>query len=503
MKVVSSEQMARIESLAETDGASEFDYMEEAGSGIALVVHDYLENNNLAKNVTLICGRGNNAGDAYVAGIHLLHLDCEVSAFQLNPIDSCTELCQENYHRFLQEGGRVMQINHVEELFLHTQGVIIDGIFGTGFHGEVREPVLSIIKALNKSGLPIIAVDIPSGLNGSTGEVLQEAIHAEETAFLGLPKTGFFLRQGWDCVGTLRYVDFGLPQPYIEKAKSDFEMISSAIVAPLLPRLKNSRHKYQAGYVIALAGSKEMPGAAILSCTAALRSGAGIVRLLHSQESEQALISSPPEIIRAIYDSNNIPLMAETINKASSVFIGPGLGRSKEVSGLLSELLPLIRIPCVLDADALYFLAAKKSVSLPEKTILTPHRGEMDRLLGIHEKTPLTLEYLQECQKYADSLNVTLILKGGPTFIFQKDRQIAVNSRGSPGMATAGCGDVLTGLIAGFLAQGLSCEAASKAGVYIHAIAGECAASEYTPYCMIASDVLYRFPEGFMLYERP
>lgn len=501
MKAISSQQMSQLESLAYRDGSSEMDFMEEAGSGIALVIHDYIENHNLVKNVTLVCGKGNNGGDAYVAGVHLLHLDCDVLAFQLVPIDDCSVLCRENYHRFIQEGGRVLQINNASELSLPTQGIIVDGIFGTGFQGAAREPYASIIKRLNESHLPIIAVDIPSGLDGTTGEVFGEAIVAAETAFLGLPKTGFFLNKGWNCVGSLRYVDFGLPRVYIDQVDSEMFMLESEGVRPYLPKIENNRHKYQAGYVVGLAGSPSMPGAAILSATAALRGGAGIVRLLHPKGMEVQLAGSLPELIKSAYDLNDISFLAENMNKASATFIGPGLGRDPDTFKMLAQLLPLLTKPCVIDADALNMLA-HMDVSLPPDVILTPHRGEMDRLLHISDNPAVTIDYLQRCRSFAKQKAATLVLKGGPSFIFHDDAAIAVNPRGDPGMATAGSGDVLTGLLAALLAQGLSPQHAAHLGVYIHAVAGEFAAGEYTSYCLIASDIMYRFPEGFLLYER-
>src|ERR1700722_14144918 len=230
MKVVSSKQMAHIESLAYRDGASASDFMEEAGSGAALIVQEYIERHQLDHRALLLCGKGNNGGDAYVAGIHLLHLDYEVFAIQLAPIDVCSELCRENYHRFLVEGGHAIEFGTIEDLIFPKNGVIIDGIFGTGFHGPVTEPLASVIRAANESKLPIIALDTPSGLNGETGEVEGEAIIAAETAFLGLPKTGFFLLNGWNHVGKLRYVDFGLAAEYIEESEADLIMLSNEII---------------------------------------------------------------------------------------------------------------------------------------------------------------------------------------------------------------------------------------------------------------------------------
>ena len=184
MKVVSPKQMVFIESQAYRDGASESDFMEEAGSGVALMANDYVEKNNLEKQVFLLCGKGNNGGDAYVAGIHLLHLEYQVTALHIIPIENCSALCQANFHRFLDEGGRVINYDSTETISFPTNGIILDGIFGTGFRGTVDEPFASIIQAANQSKSLLSAIDIPSGLNGESGEGAERAICAAELHFL-------------------------------------------------------------------------------------------------------------------------------------------------------------------------------------------------------------------------------------------------------------------------------------------------------------------------------
>ncbi len=506
MKIVTSPQMKYLETLAFKEGFSEIDFMEEAGSGIALVIHDFIEIHNLEHTVQLVCGKGNNAGDAYVAGIHLLHLDYDVVAYQLVPIDDCSQLCQASYKRFIDEGGRVLRIDFPDKLYFPQKGVLVDGILGTGFSGDISEPFGIVINKMNASELPIIAIDIPSGLDGTTGEGQKDgkSISATETAFLGLPKLGFFLNNGWDSVGKLRYVNFGLPENYIEESETDYIMLAKEDVAPLLPKIKHTRNKYEAGHVVALAGSPGMPGAALLSSSAALHSGAGIVHLLYPKGMEVELTSSIPELIKIPYDPADIQKIESIMNKASAVFIGPGLGRDPATFAILRQLLPDLKVPCVFDADALNFLASSEGwdIPFPIHSVLTPHQGEMNRLLKLDShKTLITKDYLQSCLAFAMSRQVTLVLKGGPTFIFNPEGPIYVSPRGDPGMATAGSGDVLTGLIAGLLAQKLSTKHAAILGCYIHGTAGEYAAAELTSYCMTASDILYRFPEGFLLEE--
>lgn len=495
MKVVSAQQMSQMESNAYRNGASESDFMEEAGSGVALVVHDYAELHNLDKHVILLCGKGNNAGDAYVAGLHLLHLEYHVIAYHCFPISDSSNLCRENYFRFIQEGGIVKEISSFDEIFYPYSGVIVDGLFGTGFHGEVKEPVASIIQSANHSNLPIIAVDIPSGLDGETGDASSSCIVATQTAFLGLPKMGFFLKEGWNHVGQLIYVDFGLPKEYIEESESELTMLSPDMMKSLLPKIVRNRHKYQAGYVVGLSGSKLLPGASMLSSLAALSSGAGIVRLLYPEEMESQLVSSALELIKTPYRYDDTDMIVETMNNASAAFIGPGIGVTAHTKQLLKEIIPRLTVPCVIDADALTILSELK-IALPEKTVLTPHTGELKRLLNI-DRMELDMKFLKRCQHYAEENNVTLILKGGPTFIFHPNETIQVNPRGDPGMATAGSGDVLTGMLASLLAQGLTPQHAASLGVFLHGISGEFAADELTSYCMLASDIINYLPEAY------
>lgn len=502
MKVVSSQQMKHIEALAYRDGASEDDFMEEAGSGVALVAHDYAERHGIDRHIVLACGKGNNAGDAYVAGIHLLHLEYDVIAFQFYPLSECSALCRQKHNQFLADGGHIVEINDPEEMALPQHGLIIDGIFGTGFHGIVDEPLAGMMHVLNESNLPIIAVDIPSGLNGENGVALGEVIRATETAFLGLPKTGFFLKSGWNYVGKLRYIDYGLGQQYIDESESDLIMLTTEMLKPFLPKPVRNRNKYQAGYVVGIAGSPELPGAAVLSGISALQGGAGIVRLLHQKGMELAYVAAPAELIKSAYEVDDAEAVVDQMNKASANFIGPGMGRSQEAMRLLQKVLPRLQKPCVMDADALTLWAqSNEPIQLPAHTIMTPHLGEMKRLLRRDEDLVIDMETLAICQAFVDQHQVTLVLKGGPSFVLHPNEPIMVSPSGDPGMATAGSGDVLTGLLAALLAQGVAPHHAAALGVYLHGVAGEYAADDLTSFCMTATDILYRFPDAFRLLE--
>lgn len=492
MKIVKPQEMARIEKIAYQDGYSENIFMENAGKGVAELIRKQYHQKK--RKVILLCGKGNNAGDALVAGHELLQDGFQVTALQLFPLQECSELCQFQYNRFLQSGGKIIfsdEIWNINQEYLQSCDVIIDGIFGTGFKGKVEGIAAHLIELVNKARHPIIAIDIPSGLNGETGHASEITIIADDTVYLGLPKQGFYLRDGWNYVGKLHHVDFGLPDTAIKQAKAEFELLTIKEIQSLIPRIQRNRQKYQAGYVVGFAGSENMPGAALLSSLSALRGGAGIVRLLHHKNTTQALFNSPYELIKT--PVSNAEEALEFLNKAGAVFIGPGLGRDEKVHQILANILPHIQKPTVIDADALYILSQDPSIKLPVHSILTPHHGEMSKLLNVPTPNSLNDDFIKRVHDYAIEHNVTLILKGGPTFIFHSGNPIYVNPTGDPGMATAGSGDVLTGLLGALLAQGNSTLHAAQIGVFLHGLAGEFAALERTSRSMIASEIISHF----------
>lgn len=491
MKVVNAQIMAVMESQAYSQGSSPQEFMEEAGKGIARAANRYIEEHKIEDRVLLLCGKGNNGGDAFVTGCHLINQGYHVTAIQLENSESCTPLCRLNALRFLNAGGQIFKEYKSP---LKEYDVIIDGLFGTGFHGKVEEPYASLIQAANKSGIPILSVDIPSGLDGTTGEVQGPVIKATKTCFLGLPKSGFFLRDGWENVGELEWISFGLPESFIEHAEAIFELLT--VEEMTLPSIHRTWHKYQRGYVMGLAGSPGMPGAALLASLAALRGGSGMVRLLHANGMQAELAAAPYELIRIPYSYNDTASVIENLNKATATFVGPGLGRTLEVAAFLKSVMPALQKPCVIDADALT-LFAENPYTLPKQAILTPHVGEMERLLPSLAPFSYTLESLKRCQKYAEEKGVTLVLKGPITFIFHPGKSITVNTISDPGMATAGSGDVLTGLIASLLSQGLECYEAATLGVFLHGLAGHLAAQNKTSYNIIASDLIAQFPAAY------
>jgi hydroxyethylthiazole kinase-like uncharacterized protein yjeF len=485
-KVISSEEMARKEKEAVSSGLDSEKFMETAGEGIACFVEKFLLEHKKTLVVTLLAGKGNNGGDAYVAGVYLLKKGVKVAACAIYPQQEESPLCKKQRERFLQEGGVFSSFDQVKE------GVIIDGLVGTGFRGEAKDVLAEAIIWANQSGLPIFAVDIPSGLCGNTGKVGTVAIQAKATIYLELPKIGFFLEQGWDHVGSLVKVRFGLPSLYIEEMHPNAFLVEG-VSSSLLPAFERTRNKYEAGYVLVLAGSPNMIGAGILASHAALKSGAGIVRWFYPEEVD-ALLESIPEVIKVPLGRSFSPFVAEQ-KRATAILVGPGMGRSAAAYKKMRRAFEESSTPVVIDADALFFLAKHPSFTIPKNAILTPHRGEMQRLLDSHG---FFGDLLTACQQYVDKKNTAVLLKGAPNFLFIPNQTPHILPFGNPGMAKAGSGDVLSGILAAFLAQRLSLKDAAILACYLHGLSGDLVVKDKSPFCLLASDLISYLPKAFI-----
>jgi NAD(P)H-hydrate epimerase len=481
--VVTVEEMARLEKLAYDAGIKEIAFMEQAGRGVAQAVIHYVQVYKLKKVVVLLLGKGNKAGDGFTAALELLKEGFQVAAYALYPQEEWSPLCQE-------QGKKFGAAASAKELHFQGASVIIDALLGTGFHGKAEGEMAACIEAANRSGLPIFSIDLPSGLNGSTGEAQSVAIRATQTVAVGLPKVGLFIQDGWNMAGKVALVDFGLSA----KARASYYLLDDGQIPKALPAIKRTRHKYEAGYLLAVAGSPGMSGAALLACFAALRTGAGIVRLFHPEGME--LDGAPLELLKEEWDLENNAQIVQESKRAKALLIGPGMGRSKKSHQAVVHLLQTLSLPCVVDADALFVLAEDPAMRLPPHTVLTPHKQEMARLLG---SLPLTHE---ACQRYAEEKEVTLVLKGAPTFIFHPQEKPLIIPQGDPGMATAGMGDVLTGMIGSFLAQGCDARTAACLGAACHGLAGELVAAHKGSQGMIATDLIQELPCLFQFLRK-
>ncbi|MFK7826916.1 MAG: NAD(P)H-hydrate dehydratase [Oligoflexales bacterium] len=485
-------------------------FMERVGRAIAIHIDQYCKQNDGFVNSTVyvLAGKGNNAGDGYCAAQCLLVMGYRVIVWEVPGQQSLSPLCSQKKDNFLINGGRVELYNGQKELVESEPCILIDALFGTGFSGVLQGLYRDLVIAANSSGIPIFSIDIPSGINGNTGytgtdqDSEQVCIHAARTYYLGFPKMGYFLGKAWNHVGVLQEILFGLSESAQMHAKASAFLLEAKWVKNQLPPIERQRHKYQAGLLHVWAGSKGMEGAAALVCRSALRTGCGLVKLAINQKDYQGFSILDLEVVRmllepgqGVFSRSNIGFLSEHFNQGDACVIGPGISLDIDVYAVLPELVPNLKIPLVLDADALT-VYADKAFSLPEHTVMTPHIGELKRLLKVEKSFALNLDNLQVCQEYVDQHQVTLLVKGAPTFIFHPNTDVRIMPRGHPGMATAGTGDVLAGMIGAFLAQGL-CVAA-----YLHGVSGELAGGELGTYSLMASDLIAKLPEAFAYLQR-
>lgn len=489
MKIVTPKEISAQEKRAFADGINERELMESAGLQVANYTARLIEENQMIPKVIILAGKGNNGGDGFVAGSHLIAQGFEVHAIQLQ--NQLSPLCIVQKKRFIQEGGVLISFEDLEDT-IATYGVIIDALFGTGFSGNIQGDIKNLIHLANQSQIPIIAIDIPSGLNGETGEVQGACIQATVTLTLTAPKIGFFIGEGWNFIGTLETFQIGLPDSYYDEIYPVAYLLERNQLHHLLPPLVRNRHKFERGHAVLLAGSKEMAGAAYLSALGTFRGGAGYVHLLIREGMEDGFHNLPELILAPFKGEESLDL----INNADSCLVGPGFGRSDEDQSILYYVIQNIEVPAVLDADALYLLA-NEEVVLPEKVLLTPHHGEMARLLN-QPKVPFSLQFIKDCQAYAKENNVHILLKGAPTFYISPHEEIPIITPfGDPGMATAGSGDLLSGILTALLAQKLEIGDAALLGASLHGIAGMLAAQEVTSYAMKTLDIANHIPDAF------
>ncbi len=501
--VVTALAMQKEEKMAFDKGALASNYMDNVARGLLKAVLE-----EMPFSVTIVVGKGNNGGDGAALAHLLLEEGLDVDLVCVFPKQEGSELLQKHIETFSKKKPPIF-IEDPADYELHAE-VIIDALLGTGFtdkpHGKMSEAIKMINRAKRRS-IPIWSIDIPSGIDGTLGLSgdSTSTVKADRTYFLGAAKAGVFLGRAFNYVGDLRRIDFGLE---INK-KTSHRLLEVRDVISVLPEISRDRNKFDAGGVVGVVNSLEMSGAASLSSLGAFRAGAGYVRLCvprgscsHTSkevcEAASLGVRFPLEAVKVPYDVMRPRLAKEIIEasfKMKAAFIGPGFSTDKKGGVLLKTLLKNLRLPLVLDGGALYHLAKGRLV-IPKGSILTPHLGELARFFDIDdfpgEKT------FKKCQEFVDKHEVTLVVKGAPTFIFHPKKPILISPFGSPGMAVAGSGDVLTGIIAAQRAAGLDSREAAALGVCLHGLAGEEAALRLGPYSMMASDIMQSLPDVFM-----
>lgn len=420
-----------------------------------------------AQRIVVLCGPGNNGGDGYVLARLALERGLEIKVIALaDPVQLRGDAGQA-WQDFVTAGGVACKWS--DDCLVDAE-VVVDAIFGTGLSRPVEGEMAQRIHAINECHAPVLALDIPSGLNADTGAVLGTAVQAERTlTFVGL-KLGFYLGDGPNCTGIVMFDALEVPPEAAASVGIAATRIGEDAVARLLPRRSRTAHKGQQGHVLVIGGGIGMAGAARLAGEAALRVGAGLVTVATRPENVAAIIADRPELIcRGVLEAGEMEALLE---RADVLAIGPGLGQDPWAETMVNAALRS-DIPAVLDADALNLLARAPCVS--KKWILTPHPGEAGRLLGI-SALRVQGDRLGAAESIARRYGGVVVLKGAGTLVMREGALPVICDQGNPGMASPGMGDVLTGVISGIVAQTADLAGAAGAGVLVHAMAGDMAA---------------------------
>ena len=511
MELVTAAEMRELDRAAiEERSIPSIRLMENAGQAVVRAMERLFAPLH-GKTVTIVAGKGQNGGDGFVVARLLRRKRCKARVALLCSPSSLKGDAATNLRRFQKAGGRCQAVDTEAALtrvlapLLPASDLLVDAIFGTGLNAPVTGIPASAITLMNASGRPIIAIDLPSGLNGDTGAVWGTAITAALTVTLARPKRGLYLGVGPNHTGLIRVADIGIPADLIAAAKIPVMLLQAADIRPWLPTRPRTAHKGTFGHAGIIAGSAGKTGAAAMAAMAALRVGTGLVTVAAPRSVSDALEAKlleamtcpvPETEARTLSKQALEPLLAFAADK-TALAIGPGIGTHPETQALVHNLLVEAKRPMVLDADGLNAVAGHTDMlgRASGPLILTPHPGEMARLL---ETTPAEIQRdrLGAASRLARERNVCVVLKGAGTIVAAPDGRLAVNSTGNPGMATAGTGDVLTGILAGLLAQGLPVWEAACAGVYLHGLAGDLAASEQGEAGLIAGDVIRAVPRA-------
>lgn len=433
-----------------------------------------------AKRWQVFCGAGNNGGDGYVLARLAAQQGVVVSVTALTPPDKLQGDAATAYGDFVADGGVVVAWDGAPDPHVD---LIVDALLGSGLMRDVEGQLADVVDAINAHASPVLAIDIPSGLDGDSGAIRGAVVRADLTVtFVGL-KTGLFLHDGPDCVGELRFSDLQIPGKCYDDAAVLLRRIDYDAFLRELPARKRSAHKGDFGHLLLVGGGPGMPGAVRLAGEAALRSGTGRVSVATHPSHAAAISTGRPELMCHAVDkpSDLKPLL----DKVDTLAIGPGLGTDEWGRGLFDEIVKS-DLPTVVDADALNLLA--DSALRRDNWILTPHPGEAARLLGTTAGA-IQENRLSAIDELSNKYGGTVVLKGAGSLVSSQGGSPWISTAGNPGMASPGMGDVLTGVVAAFLAQGLSLEQASAFGVEIHARAGDLA-SRTGQRGLIASDVL-------------
>ncbi|MDD3265236.1 MAG: NAD(P)H-hydrate dehydratase [Dehalococcoidales bacterium] len=505
MKLVTVSEMLAIQRESGLRGVPPARLMENAGRALAEKV-TALAGGVERKSLIILVGPGNNGGDGLVAARHLSGQGAAVRL--VIPVKNSTN--EANLRLAVEFGCVEMSSPQELEAQLKSADICMDGFFGTGRSRPIDGDFKAVLKAVNcakkrNPSLLTIAIDLPSGLDGDTGALDPAVFIADHTLTLGYPKTGLFSRDdSIPVIGKITVLDIGIPP--VEVPESGIQIIDTKMAHGVIPRRPANAHKGTSGKLMVIAGSANYPGAALLSSAGAARSGAGLVTLAVPRSLQATVVSNLPEVTYIPLEESSPGNVSKQAGKKiiqnmegyNAILLGCGLGQTQESSELVKSVLNQAKksnTSVVLDADALNLLAASSewAETLPSRCILTPHPGEMERLSGL-SVSQVQSERIEISRKKAAEWNQVVVLKGAYTVISSPDGRTMVNNCLNPALASAGTGDVLAGIIAGLLAQGLEVFEAGWLGVYLHSLAGIEASRERGPQGVLASDLLPLLP---------
>lgn len=508
MKVVSAAEMQEIDKRAINNfSIPGLLLMEKAGAEVVRAMESRYGDLN-GRKILILSGKGNNGGDGFCVARHLRERGSTVSCILFAHSADITGDAETNLtiaHKLKIPFIEITTEQELGELITHLSqaDLIVDALFGTGLSSDLRGFFPEVIRMINNSGKKVVAVDIPSGLDATTGNILGECVNAELTVTFGLPKIGQVITPHRGYVGSLKVVNIGFPQSLLEDDSLKISLLDDRLVGSYFSPRQPDSHKGTYGHALVVAGSEGKTGAAILCTRAVLRAGAGLVTLaaprslnpiLENQLIEPMTIALPETSEGTISDSA-LPIIYQAAKGKKVIILGPGLSTQPSTRIMVEDLVKNLDIPIVLDADAINSIRLTNLNFTKAPVLITPHPGELARLLALSNRD-IQENRIEAAQKIAQTYHTNILLKGDRTLISDPEGNIFINPTGNPGMATAGSGDVLAGLITGFVAQGLSLNQAACAGAYIHGLAGDMAAHELGEQAMIAGDILRWLPKA-------
>ncbi len=513
MKICTAAQMQSIDQRTIQEyGIAGMILMERAGLAVCRAI---LSHTPPPESAVIVAGTGNNGGDGFVVARELLNQGLTVRVYILGDPKKLKGDALSNFEILRRLAISIRVVRSAASIRLQAlpeRAIIVDAIFGTGLHREVIGLHRQVIGKINRSGRAVVSVDIPSGLSSDTGHILGEAVRAEKTVTFALPKRGHFLYPGALYCGHLSIADIGFPRKAIDSENITLQTIEPNAVAKKLTERPSNGHKGTFGHLLAIAGSRGKIGAASLVGLAALRSGCGLVTLAVpeslsssiSRKFPEAMTYPLPETTQGTISAAAVSeLIRFSKGKVSAVAIGPGISVNRDTMELVRELLSGLQKPTIIDADAINTLMgdAEFLKRLKRQIILTPHPAEFGRLID-RETIKVQSDRISVAESFARKYGHVLVLKGANTIVAEPKGEVFMNLTGNSGMATAGSGDALTGIIGAMLAAGMPLLPAALAGVSIHGTAGDIAAGKKTERSMTASDIINALPSAFQKVQQ-